>query len=76
MRKLQQLPKLSCLVVVEHGLLGGGKKSEVSQALLPDGGGARAPRIWALWPFHSSRSREQVSVHMLVEKSQLPEGQG
>lgn len=45
MRKLQQLPQLSSLVVVEHGLLGKGQESEVSQTLLPDGGGARAPRI-------------------------------
>lgn len=37
--EVQQLPKLGGLVVVEHGLLGGGKggQSEVRWTLLPDG---------------------------------------
>lgn len=62
MCKLQQLPKLRGLVVVEHGLLKGGEEVGVSQTLPPDGGGAK----WL-----GSGSSHRFSALQVMKKSRL-----
>lgn len=63
MRELQQLPQLRRLVVVEHGLLGGGEDSEVSWTLRPEEEEDLGPLV-----LFQLKEPGQVSAHVLIKK--------